>query len=45
MQRLRWLLLTVLPQYSKVSCRAYSVIYRLQVLSILIKNLHETLHK
>ena len=41
----RWLLLKVLPQYSKVSWGACSLIFRLHVLSILIKNLHKTLHK
>ena len=45
MQHLRWLLLTVLPWYSKASWGAYSVISRLHVHSILIKNFHETLHK
>ena len=45
MQQLRWLLLAVLPRYSKVSWGACSLISRLHVLSILIKNLHEKLHK
>ena len=38
MQHLRWLLLTVLPRYSKVSWGAGS---RLYVFLILIKNFHE----
>ena len=45
MQQLRWLLLAVLPRYSKVSWGVCSLISRLHVLSILIKNLHEKLHK
>ena len=45
MQQLRWLLLAVLTRYSKVSWGACSLISRLHVLSILIKNLHEKLHK
>ena len=44
-EHLRWLLLKVLPQYSKVSWGVCSLIPRLHVLSILIKNLHKTLHK
>ena len=39
---LQWLLLTVLPRYSKVSGGACS---RIHVLLILIKNVHQTLHK
>ena len=38
MQHLRWLLLTGLPRYSKVSWGAGS---RLHVFAILIKNFHE----
>ena len=44
-QHLRWLLLTVLPRYSKASWGASSLISRLHVLSILIKKFHETLLK
>ena len=44
-QHLRWLPLTVLPQYSKVSSGACFLISHLLVLLILIKNFHETLHK
>ena len=44
-EHLRWLLLTVLLQYSKVSLRACSLISSLHVLSILSKNLRKTLHK
>ena len=44
-EHLRWLLLTVLPQHSKVSWGVCFVILRLHVLSILIKNLHKMLHK
>ena len=45
MQHLRWLLVTALPRYSKVSWGTCSLILRLHVLSILIKNFHETSHK
>ena len=44
-EHLRWLLLTVLPQYSKVNWGACSLISRLHVFSILIKNSHKTSHK
>ena len=44
-EHLRWLLLAVLPQYSKVSWGVYSLISRLHVLLNLIKNLHKALHK
>ena len=45
-EHLRWLLLTVLQQYSKVSWGfCYSLISRLHVFSILIRNLHKTFHK
>ena len=44
-QPLRWLLLAILPRYSKVSWDACSLISRLRLLSLLIKNFHETLHK
>ena len=44
-QYFQWLLLTALPRYSKMSWGACSLISRLNVLSILIKNFHETLHK
>ena len=44
-QNLRSLLLTVLPPYSKVSWGVCSLISRLHVVSILIKNFHEMLHK
>ena len=44
MQHLRWLLLKVLSRYIKVSWGACSLISGLHVLSILIKNFHET-HK
>ena len=44
-QHLWWLLLTVLPRYSEASWGACSLISHLQVLSILIKNFHETLLK
>ena len=44
-QHLRWLLLKVLSRYSKVSWGDYSLISSLHVLSILMKNFHETLHK
>ena len=40
-----WLLLTVLPQCSKVSWGICSLILCLHVLSTLIKNLHKALHK
>ena len=43
-QQLRWLLLTVLPRYNKLSWDACSLISHLHVPSILIKNFHETLH-
>ena len=43
MQHLRWLLLIVLPRYSKVSWGACFLISCLHVLSILIKIFHETL--
>ena len=43
MQHLRWLLLTVLPRYSKVSWGACSLISRLHVLSILIKNVAQVI--
>ena len=39
------MLLIVLPWYSKVSWGTCSLISRLHVLSLLIKNFHETLHK
>ena len=39
-ENLRWLLLTVLPQWSRVSWSVCSLISRLEVLSNLIKNLH-----
>ena len=45
MQHVQWLLLTVVPWYSKVSWDACSLISHLHMLSILIKNFHETLHK
>ena len=41
---LRWLLLTVLPPYSKVSRGICSLVSRLRVLLILIKTFHKTLH-
>ena len=44
-QNLWWLLLTVLPQYSKVSWGACFLISHLHVHSILIKSFHETLRK
>ena len=44
-ENLRWLLLTVLPQYSEVSQGVSYLISRLHVLSNLIKNLRKTLHK
>ena len=44
-EQLRWLLLTVLSRYSKVIWGICSLISRLHMLSILIKNLRETLHK
>ena len=44
-QHLWWLLLKFLPWYSKVSWSACSLISCLHVLSILIKNFHETLRK
>ena len=44
-EQLSWLLLTVLSQYSKVRVVVCFMISRLHVLSILIKNLHKTLHK
>ena len=40
-EHLQWLLLTVLPQYSRVSWGVSSLISRLHVYSILINNLHE----
>ena len=42
-EHLRWLLLIVLPQHSKVSWGVCSLISRLHVLLILIKKLHKTL--
>ena len=44
-QYLQWLLLKVLPRYSKFRWGACSSIFRIDVLSILIKNFHEALHK
>ena len=44
-EHLRLLLLTVLPQYSKVSWGVCSLFSRLHVPSILIKNLRKTLLK
>ena len=44
-QHLRWLLLTVPSRYSKVSWGDCSLISRFHVLSILIKNFLETLHR
>ena len=44
-EHLRWLLLTVLPQQSKISCSVYFLISRLRELSILARNVHKTLHK
>ena len=44
-EQLRWLLLAVLTQYSKVSWGVCSLILHLHVLSILIKNLPRTLYK
>ena len=44
-EHLWWLFLKVLPHYSKISWGACSLISRIHVLSILIKNVHKTLHK
>ena len=44
-ENLQWLLLKVLPQYSKVSCGVCSLILHFHMLSNLIKNLHKALHK
>ena len=44
-ENLRWLLLTVLPQYSEVNWCVPYLISSLHVLSNLIKNLRKTLHK
>ena len=44
-ENLRWLLLTVLPQYSEVSWVVSYLISRIRVLSNLTKNLRKTLQK
>ena len=44
-EHLRWLLLTILPQYNKARWGACSLNLHLQVSLILIKNFRKALHK
>ena len=44
-EHLRWLLLTILPQYNKASWGACSLNLHLHVILILIKNFRKALHK